>query len=126
MRRNARLLERRLYETQIEGASAERGVAAVAAYENDDGGLGQALDPDVRASTSQPVAIAFGLRALAAVDVTPRPLIQRCCDFLASIADDRGAVPTVTPSFLEYPRAGHWGREAPPPALFPTVGIAAS
>jgi hypothetical protein len=126
LHRHARLLERRLFEATFDYGPTSGVIAAVEAYANGDGGLGHALDPDVRAPTSQPVFVAFGLRALAAVGETPEPLVGRCCAFLMSATDKRGAVPPLLPSFLEYPRAPHWRDEPYAPDLFPAIGIAAS
>jgi len=45
---NARLLERRLFQVHFEGESPDCIGQIVRAYQNSDGGLGHALEPDVR------------------------------------------------------------------------------
>ena len=124
--RDARLLERRLFATLFEGAPATGVVRAMRAYQNDDGGLGHALEPDVRCPESQPLFVTFGLAALALVDARDDDLLTGCCEFLETVADDRGAVPMILPSAAAYPRADHWTNAHLPASLQPTIGIAAS
>src|SRR5215211_5959460 len=52
---NARLLERRLFAHLFKGAAAEPVHAALRAYQNADGGFGNALEPDKRCPDSQPI-----------------------------------------------------------------------
>lgn len=49
---HTRLLERRLFEVCFAGASAASVGQVVRAYQNPDGGLGHALEPDVRCPES--------------------------------------------------------------------------
>jgi hypothetical protein len=48
-------------------------------------------------------------------------LVGGCCDFLASVADERGAVPFVLPSYEGYPHAAHWDNGRWKPEVHPTV-----
>ena len=52
---HARLLERLLFAVRFEGAPPAAVGKLVAAYQNPDGGLGHALEPDVRCPESQPL-----------------------------------------------------------------------
>jgi hypothetical protein len=54
--RNARLIERALFAHLFVEASAPAVIAALKAYQNADGGFGNALEADVRAPSSMPVA----------------------------------------------------------------------
>ena len=60
---NARLLERRLFQVHFEGESSDCVGQIVRAYQNSDGGLGHALEPDVRCPESQPIFGGIGLAA---------------------------------------------------------------
>ena len=51
---HARLLERRLFQVHFEGESSDCIGQIVRAYQNSDGGLGHALEPDIRCPESQP------------------------------------------------------------------------
>ena len=64
---NARLLERRLFAYHFRGGSRYAVLAALRAYQNDDGGFGQALEPDIRCPDSQPVPVQHALEILDAV-----------------------------------------------------------
>src|ERR1700722_4521238 len=61
-----RLLDRRGFGRLFRGGGGgpARGRAAVAASRNADGGFGHALEPDCRASASQPAAVEMGLRIM--------------------------------------------------------------
>src|ERR1700722_3872305 len=59
-----RLLDRRVFERLFRGGAAEPVRDAGAAYRNADGGFGHALEPDCRASASQPAAVEMGLRIM--------------------------------------------------------------
>jgi hypothetical protein len=123
----ARLLERRVFGCWFEGASPERVVEALRAYRNEDGGLGHALEPDLRAPCSHPLHIDFGLRRLLEVGARDAELAERACEFLAGAAFPDGSVPEILPSALRYPHASHWEEvSAQQPSLNMTVGIAAS
>jgi hypothetical protein len=124
--RAARVLEQRLFAVLFEDAPPSGVGAALAAYANDDGGLGHGLEPDARCPQSQPLFVAFGLEALAAVGAAPAELLRGCCDFLASVSDDRGAVPILVPGFEDYPHANHWDTADLRPSFQRVFGIAAS
>ena len=102
--RNGRLLERRLLEHFLGGDPA--GVTrAVAAYRNIDGGLGHALEPDLRCSESQPLFCEIGLIALHDANVRSPEIAIPICDFLNTVADGNGLVAPILPSALEAPHA---------------------
>ncbi|MHC4938674.1 MAG: hypothetical protein ACYTHK_06870 [Planctomycetota bacterium] len=110
---HARALERRLFEGSVD---------ALAAYRNADGGYGHALEPDLRAATSQPIHVHFAATTLREANARGD---AGMADFLASVADERGAVPYVLPDALEEPRANHWnGAWCTEPSLHATAGVA--
>ena len=122
--REARVLEQRVFATIFEGAPSEGVLAALRAYQNEDGGLGHGLEPDKRCPASQPLDVAFAFQTLDAAGAVDVSLMRRACDFLAGLADEDGGVPIVLPSIASYPRAEHWGDGEFPPSLNPTAGIA--
>jgi hypothetical protein len=122
---NARLLERRTWEALFDGAPVDGVVAAVRAYVNADGGLGNALEPDKRAPDSQPLDVAFALERLHDVGARDEDLARGALEFLESVADERGLVPIVLPSVASYARADHWEDGDFPATLAPALGIAA-
>jgi hypothetical protein len=121
--REGRLLERRLFATCFEGASGQGVLDALRGYANDDGGFGHALEPDKRCPASLPLDVEGALSAMVTAGVTDRPAVLRACDYLAGVADDRGAVPLAFPVIESYPRAVHFTGWTYEPALNPTAGL---
>ena len=54
MASHARLLDRRRLELLLDGGEPTAVLAALEAYRNPDGGYGWGLEPDLRATESQP------------------------------------------------------------------------
>jgi len=52
LKTQARPLDRAMFEYRFEGASAESVIAELARFQNDDGGFGRALEPDLRTPDS--------------------------------------------------------------------------
>jgi len=120
---NARLLERRLFSFLFKGGAGQNVIAALSAYQNEDGGFGNALEPDKRTPSSQPIDQEFALRILDEVGFDVE-LAGKICDFLMSITTNEGGVPFVLPSVRNAPRADWWNTEDNPPAsINPTASI---
>ncbi|HEY5107537.1 MAG TPA: hypothetical protein VII73_12330 [Caulobacteraceae bacterium] len=123
---NGRLLERRLFAFHFDGGSAEAAVAALAAYQNLDGGFGAGLEPDKRDPASQPVDVQFALETLDGLGVMGGPMVLRACDWLSSVTTKDGGVPFALPSVNAAPHAPWWAvaEDAPPAQINPTAAIA--
>lgn len=124
LREHARPLELRAFECLFEGAPHAAFVAALAAFRRDDGGFGNALEPDARAPESQPLFVDYALKSLHQVGARASELGAGACAFLRSASEPDGALPWLLPSALAHPRAAHW-ETLRPPALELTYGIAA-
>lgn len=111
---NARLVERRLFARLFHHAPAEGVIAALRGHQNDDGGFGHALEPDLRGPDSQPIHVETALRMLDDAGVAPPEMVARACSWLASVDAGRGSVPAIFESATGYPRASHWQ-----PSLWP-------
>jgi hypothetical protein len=121
---NARLLERRLFAYDFTGGSKESVVAALLAYQNEDGGFGNALEPDKRTPASHPVDQEWALRVLDYIDAFDQSMANRGCDFLLKITRPEGGVPLRVPTANDYPRMPWWTAEDNAPAqLNPTASI---
>src|SRR5438034_1832462 len=110
--RNARLLDRHLFARRFLGQSPEHVIHALRAYQNDDGGFGNALEPDLRGPTSQPIHVDMAFRYLHEGGAVAPEMVTRACSFLASVSSAAGGVPGILPSALRYPRAEHWSLES--------------
>jgi hypothetical protein len=122
--KNARLLDRRLFAFEFRGGSREKVLAALRAYQNEDGGFGNALEPDIRCPDSQPVPVDHALEIIAEVGGDAE-MVRRACDYLLTITTEEGGVPFVLPTVRNYPHAPWWScDDNPPAALNPTAEIA--
>lgn len=122
---NARLLERRIFEVCFDGAPPETVGRAVRAYLNPDGGLGHALEPDVRCARSQPLFIGVGLAALETAGCRDEGLAAGICDFLEMVSDKRGLVSAFSKDALDSPIASHWLHATLDTGINPTAELCA-
>jgi hypothetical protein len=124
---HARVVDRRVFQRLFRGGSAAPVRDAVAAYRNDDGGFGHALEPDCRASASQPATTEMALRLLHLADAWDEGLALAACDWLERIAPAAGGATFVLPSVAEGPHAPWWAAaEGNPPSPIQTGEIAAT
>ena len=123
IRREARVLEQRLFATVFEGAPAEGVLAALAGYRNADGGFGHGLEPDKLCPASLAIDVEMALLTMAAAGTVDHAMVDGACTFLASITED-GAVPLAAPVIEGYPRAEHWSDWTYRPGVNPTAGLA--
>jgi hypothetical protein len=122
---HARVLDRRRFERRFEGGDAEPVRAAVAAYRNDDGGFGHALEPDGRGPGSQPAAVEMAMRTLHEADAWDDELAQGALDWLERTAPAEGGAVFVAPGIEDWPHAPWWvPEEGLPPSLISTGLIA--
>jgi len=120
---NARLLERRLFQVHFEGVSPDCVGQTIRAYQNTDGGLGHALEPDVRCPESQPIFIGIGLAALEEAGCRDIQLAYSICDYLQSVSEIEGLVPIFRETAFQSPIASHWVNSTLTPGLNPTAEI---
>src|SRR5271165_1663037 len=125
---NARVLDRRRFQRLFEdgpvlGSAPVRD--AVAAYRNDDGGFGHALEPDCRAPGSQPAAAEMALRILDEADAWDEDLVRGACDWLVAVAPAEGGAAFVEPTLAGWPHAPWWVPEDGHPASLVATGMIA-
>lgn len=102
---NARLLDRHRFAVIVEGAPVEPVLSSLRGYRNPDGGFGHGLDPDVRASESEPSATLAALEVLDEVGRLDDPMVADIPGWLSSIAESDGGVPFAMPSAGGSPHA---------------------
>src|SRR5215468_8488573 len=83
---NARVIDQRRFQRLFQDGPAAPVRDAVAAYRNEDGGFGHALEPDWRAPGSQPAATAMALRIMDETDAWDEDLVRGACDWLTAVA----------------------------------------
>src|SRR5712691_1672745 len=105
---NARVLDRRRFQRLFEDGPAQPVRDAVAAYRNEDGGFGHALEPDCRAPGSQPLAVEMALRIMDETGAWDDALVRGACDWLATVAPAEGGAAGAEASLLAWPHAPWW------------------
>ena len=122
---NARVLDRRRFQRLFEDGPAAPVRDAVAAYRNDDGGFGHALEPDCRAPGSQPAAVAMALRIMDETDAWDYDLVRGACDWLATVAPAEGGAAFVEAALTGWAHAPWWVPEEGHPASLVATGMIA-
>jgi hypothetical protein len=90
---HARLLDRRRAELAVGAGDADAALAVLAGYRNADGGFGWALEPDLRAPASQPVAALHAFEVFEDVAPATSPMATGLLDWLDTVALPGGALP---------------------------------
>ena len=122
---NARVIDRRRFQRLFGDGDAQPVRDAVAAYRNDDGGFGHALEPDCRAPGSQSLAVEMALRIMDETDAWDEALVRGACDWLAAVAPAEGGVAFVEPTLAGWPHAPWWvAEEGHPASVIATALIA--
>ena len=122
---NARVLDRRRFERLFEDGPAAPVRDAVAAYRNDDGGFGHALEPDCRAPGSQPAAVAMALHIMDETGAWDEDLVRGACDWLAAVAPAEGGAAFVEATLAGWAHAPWWVPEEGHPASLVATGMIA-
>lgn len=128
---HARLVERRMFEFLFETGSRQAVVSAIKAYQNPDGGFGNAFEPDKRTPFSQPLDVQVALEALDRCgaltdDQVKNEMLLPVCNYLSSVTIPEGGVSCVLPTTSGYPSAPWWQLDPAKPLvgdLNPTAAI---
>lgn len=123
----ARVLEQRRFAHLFLGGGADVVETALAAYLNEDGGYGHALEPDLRGPVSQPLHTAHALSVLDSIGRCGGLRVERICRYLTDVSTKEGALPALLPSQRGYPAAPFIPVVDDPPAELlatgPVVGL---
>src|SRR5918997_627264 len=105
---HARLLDRRRMELAVGAGDADAALAVLAGYRNPDGGFGWALEPDLRAPASQPVAALHAFEVFEEAAPATSALATGLLDWLDAIAVAGGALPFALPGTASAGSAPMW------------------
>ncbi|UCC77847.1 MAG: hypothetical protein JSW37_05635 [Anaerolineales bacterium] len=113
LKARARPLERAMFEFRFEGAGADAVAVELAHFQNEDGGFGHALEPDLRTPSSSALATGIGLRMLRELGCSPEhPMVRKAVHYLLRTCDHRANVWRVAPEDSNaYPHAPWWHDE---------------
>jgi hypothetical protein len=109
----ARPLDRVLFEYRFEGAPVDLVTAELARFQNDDGGFGHALEPDLRTPASSALATEIGLRTLKELGcASDHPMVADAVRFFLETLDPETKVWRVIPRDAnDHPHAPWWHDE---------------
>lgn len=117
MATHGRVLDRRRFELLVNNpATTDRSTAVLAAldaYRNPDGGYGWGLEPDLRASESQPAAALHAFEAMADAAPASAPHATPLCDWLHSVTLGDGGLPFALPISNPTACAPFWSEADP-------------
>ncbi|MFD0587467.1 hypothetical protein ACFQZE_05600 [Paenibacillus sp. GCM10027627] len=121
---NARLIDRKRFAYLFEGGKAEDVWSALGSYQNKDGGIGHAFEPDIRCPQSQPVPTEMALHVMDETGRFDPHLMSGILSYLKSITLPDGGFPFAFRSLMEYPHAPWWKTEDDgAPSINPTGNI---
>lgn len=106
----ARPLDRALLDLALGAGSAQTALAALAIYQNVDGGFGRGLEPDLSSPASSAIATSIGLRLLARLGApSDHPMVQGAVRWLdANLDRTTGVWPIIGPGVELAPHAPWW------------------
>ena len=106
----ARPLERALFEYEFESGSEQAVVDALAEFQNDDGGFGHGIEPDVWMSASTPFATTVALQHISALSLgQEHQLVSGAIAYLIDSYDqERAGWPKVSWEVEDAPHAPWW------------------
>lgn len=102
---HGRLLDRLRFALLADAEPAAPVLRALAAYANDDGGFGRALEPDIRAAGSEPIAVLAALDVLGEAGAGDHPLGLAALDWLGTVTNADGGIPFLLPGADTAPKA---------------------
>ncbi len=107
---HGRELDQRLFEFHFEEVSKESVIETLLTYQNEDGGFGQALEPDLRSPLSTVYTTSQGLFILRDVGATSeQPIVQKAMQYLLDNYNEVKSIwPIIPREALDAPHAGHW------------------
>ena len=105
-----RLLDAVLLQYALGEGSGTDALVALAPYQNDDGGFGHGLEPDLRTPASTAIATSTAMQMLRRIKApADHPLVEDVVAYLVETVDrDQGVWPIIGPEVDEAPHAPWW------------------
>lgn len=108
---DARPLERSIFNYYFNDSSSEGILNSLEAFQNQDGGFGQGIEPDFKLTMSSPMATSIGLRHLSKIDYSVRAqnMIAKAVSYLETTFDSkRNGWFSVSSNVNGFPHAPWW------------------
>ena len=113
MATHARALDRRRFDVVVHSAPPDGVLAALAAYRNPDRGYGWGLEPDLRATESQPGPALHAFEVFEDIAPATSPMAIELCDWLESVTLPDGGLPFALPVRSAAGCAPFWANADP-------------
>ncbi len=120
--RHGDLLTRRRFAYHFEDGSKEAVLDVLACYQNDDGGFGHGLVPDLLCPASSGACTEFAFGFLHGLGINDGPVLEGAIQWVLANSTDNGNVPHPIEDVMAYPHAKYW--EGKPWSLCGIVPIA--
>jgi hypothetical protein len=110
---HGRELDKHLFGYLFEKGNKSAVIIALTLYQNDDGGFGNALEPDLRTPASSAIATQQAFNYFREIDATgDEKTVQNGVDYLLNTFDSEAGVwPIVPPEVEDAPHAPWWSHE---------------
>lgn len=115
LKESARPFEKAMYAIEFEGGPAEDAIRELSAYQNADGGFGNAFEPDIRVAASSVLATTVAFQNLIYLKAgSESPLVQRAIQYLLAAynTSQKAGWDIVPPEADTAPRAPWWNYNA--------------
>lgn len=111
---HGRAVDQRRFEFHFENGSADAVLAALSPYQNDDGGFGHSLEPDLRTPASSAIATTIGFQILREIQAPASHRVVRkgIQYFIATYDESYQVWHIVPPEVEEAPHAPWWNYES--------------
>ncbi|UCZ53819.1 hypothetical protein LGQ02_03260 [Bacillus shivajii] len=104
-----REVDQRLFEFHFLDGSNDDVLNALVAYQNDDGGLGHSIEPDIRSPHSSPIATSIGMQFVREVNAPwKHPIVKSMMSYFTNVYEKYGYWPLKLSHMNDYPRADWW------------------
>ncbi|MFA9558396.1 hypothetical protein ACERII_13900 [Evansella sp. AB-rgal1] len=105
----ARPIDQSLFEYHFENGSNKKVVKNLEAFQNEDGGIGHGLEPDIRSSQSSPIATSVAMQYAREANLSWRePLIKSVMNYFTEIYEPNKKWPLKQVHMNTEPHADWW------------------
>lgn len=110
IQKNARPLDQALYSFYFQDGSRENVLDALRSYQNNDGGFGHGLEPDIRIPSSSAIATTVAIQYMEKLGTQPdNKMLMSATEYLVkSFSEKEQKWKPVPPNVNDYPHAPWW------------------
>ena len=109
--RHGRLLARQRFLYHFEDGAGKSVLAALSAYQNEDGGFGNGLELDILCPQSSGICTEAGLGYLLELGVCDGPAVERADRWVLARQDEGGVIPHPVEHVRRYPHGPWWAKD---------------